>query len=358
MLDSWGPPTYRTSTSQRDADRLGGIQSVIDRTRSGFLNSIRFVFREAIGFFGVEAWWLALLCLVGCAPKPTPAPAEDSITSGSIRIVSAEETYGIAAQVASDFMTRYPEATMTVDRASSRGAVRALFAAECQLAILTRELDPDERRAAVEGGLELNGYRFARGGLMIVVHATNPIENLALEDVRRIYKGEWQDWRDAGGGRGRVTRVIQRLDADVTEAFLEQVMMGESIQAAVQTAESDSEAIAAVRRDAGSIAYVSLGAATDEVRVVRVANLRGLPYVKPNAETVHRQEYPLTRSFFAYVRADGPSLANGYITYLTSNDGQRVVRDLGLVPTNVPVRFVHRSPMMGTHSRGDSTSTP
>ena len=130
---------------------------MIDSTRSGFLDSTRFVFREAIGHLGVGACWAAALCLVGCAPKPTPKPVEDSITSGRIRVVSAAEAFEVAHRVAEDFMTRYPEAVISVDRGTSRQAVQALFAAECDLAILSRELDSDERRAAVEGELEVDG---------------------------------------------------------------------------------------------------------------------------------------------------------------------------------------------------------
>jgi phosphate transport system substrate-binding protein len=283
---------------------------------------------------------------------------EESITSGSIRIVCAGEAQGPVAAAASDFMARYPQAKIVVESGSSRTGVQELFAAECDIAVLTRELDPDEQKAAIEGGLKVEGYRFARSGLVFLVHETNPVENLALEDLRRIYRGEWRDWQQAGGGRGRVVPMIQSLESDATETFVERVMMGERIQAAVRTVPSDSAAIAAVRADAGSIAYVGLASAPSGVRVLRIANLRGLPYVRPDAETLHRLEYPLTRSFYAYVRDDVRPLANGYITHLTSIDGQRGVRDLGLVPTNVPVRFVRRAPMLSTHTRGDSVPTP
>jgi len=49
------------------------------------------------------------------------------------------------------------------------------------------------------------------------------------------------------------------------------------------------------------------------------------------------------------VRAGGAQLGNGFITFVTSGDGQALVHDYGLVPTAVPVRFVRRSPMLGTH---------
>jgi hypothetical protein len=49
------------------------------------------------------------------------------------------------------------------------------------------------------------------------------------------------------------------------------------------------------------------------------------------------------------VRAAGAKLANGLITFVTSIDGQRIVQQAGYVPTAVPVRFVRRSPLLGTH---------
>jgi ABC-type phosphate transport system substrate-binding protein len=57
----------------------------------------------------------------------------------------------------------------------------------------------------------------------------------------------------------------------------------------------------------------------------------------------------LTRFYNFYMRPRGPKAAAGFITFVTSMDGQAIVHEAGLVPTAVPVRFVRRSPMLGTH---------
>jgi hypothetical protein len=80
-----------------------------------------------------------------------------------------------------------------------------------------------------------------------------------------------------------------------------------------------------------------------------VSSLRGLPYVRPDAQTVYEGTYPASRSFSLYFRVDGAALARGFNTFVTSLDGQRIVQDAGLVPTSVPVRFVRRSPMIPSH---------
>ena len=107
--------------------------------------------------------------------------------------------------------------------------------------------------------------------------------------------------------------------------------------------------MAEVARNPMALGYVTLGARTGKVKVLRIAPLTGLPYWKPDLEAVYRDEYPLTRFYSLYIRTDGPRLANGFITYVTSREGQVVVHDQGLVPTAVPIRFVRRSPLMGGH---------
>jgi phosphate transport system substrate-binding protein len=100
-------------------------------------------------------------------------------------------------------------------------------------------------------------------------------------------------------------------------------------------------------RDA--IGFVSLAWADRGAKVLRVASARGMPYWKPDLEAVYRGEYPLTRFFNFYMRTRGRRLAGGFITFVTSRDGQKIVHDSGLVPTSVPVRFVRRSPMQSSH---------
>jgi len=184
------------------------------------------------------------------------------------------------------------------------------------------------------------------------------VENLALEDLRRIYKGDVTTWVSLGGSRASMMPVVQPPTSDVSEYFVAEALGGEDIRARAVTARSDSEVVSIVARQPGAIGYVSLGVPTQGVQVERVATLRGLPYWKPDLEAVYKGDYPLTRLFNLYVRDSGPRLANGLITFITSIDGQRIVKQQGLVPTSVPVRFVRRSPMLSTHGTGDSISTP
>ncbi len=247
------------------------------------------------------------------------------------------------------FAALYPQAGIRITAGRSRDAVRALFAADCDLAVLSRELTPEERGAAVRGGLELEGYRFAKDAVVVIVHSGSPLENLALDGLRGIYEGRIQSWSELGVPAGAIEPVFPLPESDMADFFVQQVMEGQPVRARVLTAATDSAVVATVAARPGAIGFVSLGWADRGARALRLSTLTGLPYWKPDLEAVYNGDYPLTRSLSFYVRASGPKLAHGFITYVTSHDGQKLVNESGLVPTSVPVRFVRRSPLRGAH---------
>ncbi len=271
------------------------------------------------------------------------------MTSGRIRIVCAPEARDLVVRERDAYQALYPQARIEVLTGPSREGVAALFAARCDLAVITRELTEEERDAAVRGRLELEGYRFARDGLVAVVNPGNPVMNMSVPELRAVYSGATTRWGQLAGPDRAIRPVVQGMESDVTAFFVEKVMEGEPIRARALMEDSDSAVVATVARDPDALGYVTLAWAGRGARPLRLSSLDGLPYVFPDAESVYRGAYPLTRLYNMYVRTGGPLLANGFITFVTSAPGQRIVHETGLVPTSVPVRFVRRSPLLKSH---------
>jgi len=326
-------------------------ERVVDRRRERSLDFPHFGVLGTGWRYPVRVLVLACLAagLAGCSSRRAPAPVEDSLTSGRISVVCSPEVRGILERERAVFDSLYPGATIELREGRSSEGIRALFAAECDLAAISRELEPVERSAAMRGGLELEGYRFARDGVALVVHTRNVVENVELGEVRGVFGGSITGWGALGGAGERIQPVIQAPESDIMAFFTAKVMEGEPIRAPVVYETSDSGVVAYVTRHPGAMGIVSMAWCERGVRPLRLATLKGLSYWRPDAETVHRGDYPLSRDMNLYVRPTGPALANGLITFITSRDGQAIVRDAGLVPTAVPVRFVRRSPLLGTH---------
>lgn len=320
--------------------------------RSASIHLRHFVLR-ATGRLPRPPVWLVLvlatLVLPACARQESPRKVEDSPDSGRITLVAAPELGPWASREVDAFMALYPNARIDLRTGDSREAVGELFAGRADLIAVARDLETEERSVAIQGGIELEGYRFARDGICIIVNERSRIENLAVEEIRRIYRGEVVTW-DPLGGDGRVVPVVQPVGSDLARSFVQQVLEDRDITTPSQTVANDSAAVAFVRRTPGAIAYVSLAASGFEgVRVLNVAPVIGLPFRAPDPETVYQGSYPLTRYCNLYLRAKSAPLAGGFVTFVTSSPGQKLVHESGLVPTAVPVRFVRRSPLLSTH---------
>lgn len=291
---------------------------------------------------------LAFLAIPACGPKPG-TELEDSLTSGSIRVVSSGEIADLLEKERVAFEALYPTARIKIVKATSSEAIRDLFGARADLAAITRELEPAERSAAVRGRLELEGYGFARDAIVMVVNRGNPVENMAIDGLRRVYDGRSTRWNEFGGPDQAIEPVVQKGESDLTEAFMQAVLEGKPIEARSVLTDGDEQVLAEVARRPWAIGYVSLASASRAPRTLRIASLAGLPYWSPDLEAIHERDYPLTRSLNLYVRSVGHPLAKGFVTFVTSRDGQKIVHQTGRVPTTVPVRFVRRSPLLGTH---------
>lgn len=291
----------------------------------------------------------ALLMLGSCAPRVPRNTTEDSPTSGRISIVVTPDLRSLFDREVEAFQALYPQARIEIRQGRSSEGVAALLDATASLAVIPREMLPEEKVAAQSGRIEVEGYLFARDALVMVANPSARVENVTVDEIAAIYRGEVTSWRALGGADQRIVPVVEAVTSDRTLAFVEQALGGDTLRAPSHLAENDTAAAEFVARTPGALAYVSLGTPTEGLTVLRVSKLTGMSYVSPDPQNVHEGAYPLSLPLNLYVRTQGPRLAHGFITFVTSREGQSLVHEKGRVPTAVPIRFVRRSPLQSTH---------
>jgi len=326
------------------------------------ISFVHFVFRGpgrarpvwALGV-GVRIAAALLLCsplgTAGCTRGSGVPPVEDTETSGRISIAASPDAQLLLAQEVAAFRATYPQAALELrPPESSAQVLGALLGGRADLAAAGRELENEERNMARQAGIELEGHRVAQDAICLVVPEASPIHNLTVGELRRIGLGEVRSWGAFGGHDAAIVPVLPPLASDLARAFVQRVMDGAALRAPSEIEASDSAVAARVARTPGAIGVVSLAfASAPGVRALGVSPLEGLGYVEPDMESVHAGRYPLTLYFNLFIRTRGPRLAGGFVTYVASQPGQQLVLASGRVPTAVPLRFVHRSAMLGSH---------
>lgn len=294
---------------------------------------------------------LAALILSGCQRHDAARPVEDTETSGRISIAVAPDARALMVIEAKAFTGGYPQGVLDVrDPESSGQVISALLAGHADIAATGRDLEPEERNMARQAGIELEGHKIAQDAMCLIVPEASTVHNVTVDELQRIWSADIADWGKLGGPDGRIVPVLPALSSDLARAFTQRVMDGAPMRAPSVIEASDSAVASTVARTRGAIGVVPLALARARgVRPLAIAAMPGLPYVEPDAESVHLGQYPLTHYIHLYRRTQGARLAGGFITYVMSQPGQELVLANGRIPTAVPLRFVRRSPLLGSH---------
>ncbi len=137
--------------------------------------------------------------------------------------------------------------------------------------------------------------------------------------------------------------VISREDGSGTRgAFVELLNIeeknenGEKIDKTTLYAEITNNTavmMTSVMSDRNSIGYISLGSLSDIVKPLKING------VEPSIKTIQDGSYPLSRPFLIATKKEINPLAEDFIAFILSKDGQTVVQDKGYAPIETDTDF-------------------
>jgi phosphate transport system substrate-binding protein len=220
----------------------------------------------------------------------------------------------------------------------SNTGMRDLLAGRTDIAMSSRAAFADEiaaARAMGLGNLDAADQEFviALDGLAIIVHPDNPVRQLDLADVRRLFTGEIRDWSQVGGNRGPV-RLYARDDKSGTfESFRMLVLGSETLSPRSQRHESTARLAALVADDRAAIGFVGLGG-VGPARALAIADT-GTEPMPPLVANVAVEDYLLTRRLYLYLRADASALARRFASFAVSDAAQPAVEASGFVAQTI-----------------------
>lgn len=286
------------------------------------------------------ARWTAAPVVVALAVVMGCSPVERDVTRGTLRVVGSDSAERLIRAEADTFIAYYKKARIAVEGGGTVVGLEALINREADLALLSREPSAEERAAADSVGVEIYLYKFALDGLAIIVQCDNPVYALGFDEVRRIFSGEVDDWADLGGEPGGIRVVATGVQSGAT-SFVQRLLLGAAPFAAwAERAPTTRAVVDSVAADGEAIGYASMAELDRRVKALPISPPGGGPLVALSFETVHKQQYPLVRTFYFGTRGiPTDDLVSGFVSFVTSTRGQRIVYESGFVPATVPLRI-------------------
>jgi phosphate transport system substrate-binding protein len=194
------------------------------------------------------------------------------------------------------------------------------------------------------GDMRLPGAEHVIGldGLAVIVHPSNRIAKLTVEEVAGIFSGKFVNWQQLGGENRPITLHARDAKSGTWDTFKSLVLDRQKQNLADGAAryESSNALSDQVSSDAGAIGFIGLPYVR-QARAVPVAETVSSTAFLPTFFTISTEDYPLSRRLFLYTPAQQLSpQAKDFIEFVQSDAGQNVVRQTGFVPQLISAETV------------------
>ncbi|MBB5319789.1 substrate-binding domain-containing protein [Marinobacter oulmenensis] len=171
-------------------------------------------------------------------------------------------------------------------------------------------------------------------GLAILVHPSNPIVRLSIENLARIFSGEVRNWSELGGPN-REIHLYARDNRSGTWDTFSSLVLGKAyeLHESARRYESNDQLSDDVARDPAGIGFSGLASVRDS-KLLAISD-GNAPALKPNQLTVATEDYPLSRRLFMYTLGNQTTtMASGLIEFALGQKGQDLVADSGFISQN------------------------
>lgn len=213
--------------------------------------------------------------------------------------------------------------TVTYNATGSGSGIQAVQEGRCDIGLSSRSLKDEEKAKGLEE------TTLALDGIALVVNPENPVSDLDLETISKIYTGEISNWKDVGGNDSDIVLIGREAGSGTRDGFESITYTTDKCQYR-QELTSTGDVIATVASNPNAIGYASLSAVKDSVKALKVAG------VAPSEETVKDGSYVVQRPFVLVTVKDKALSENAkkFMEFVTSKSANDIISGAGVVPAN------------------------
>ncbi len=263
--------------------------------------------------------------LVSCSTQLIPAATPTQHVT-ALRIYATTPTIPLIYNLTSTYSRLNPQISFEITTGDYGAMVRKVMSDETAY-LVTNHLDDQSPLWAAPIGQD---------GIAVIVHPDNPVTQLSTEQLRNVYQGWMQNWRDVGGRNADII-VISREDGSGTRDEFESLIMGSRrTTLTAQIAPSSAAMVQSIARQPNSIGYVSMSYLDGTVRALT------LDSAAPTLQNVYANVYPLRSIIYVAgqhePQADDPLGMHyrAFIGWMQSPDGQALISHSGYAPLLKP----------------------
>jgi phosphate transport system substrate-binding protein len=250
----------------------------------------------------------------------------NAVWAGNVEIKGSTTVLPITQKVAEAYMKEHPDVKITISGGGSGNGIKALIDGTTDIADSSRFIKDKEVKLAVENGRYPVPFAVAYDCIVPVVHLSNSIENITMEQLKDIYMGKIKNWKDIGGPDRPVVVISRDTSSGTYEVWHTKVLEKERVFPGALLQASNGAVVQAVSKNENAIGYIGLGYLEQNVKDLTVNRVRG------SEETTLNGTYPVSRPLYMFTSGWPEGDALNFINYVIHpQKGQKYVSEIGFV---------------------------
>jgi phosphate transport system substrate-binding protein len=268
------------------------------------------------------------LCILIGAIASVPAFGQ----ARNITIKGSDTLVLLGQRWAEVYMKKNPGATIQVTGGGSGVGLSALINGTTDIAESSRPMkDAEKSQLQQKRSLAVFELPVALDGLAVYVHEKNPLTELSLEQLKKIYTGAVKNWNEVGGNDERIILYGRENSSGTYAYFKEHVLENTDYYPTTQTLPGTAAVINAVSKDTRGIGYGGI-AYLKGVKALRVKKNASTPGVEPTLDNVQKNIYPISRFLYWYLAGQPKDQIKKLCDWVLSAEGQALVSEVGYYP--------------------------
>jgi len=257
-----------------------------------------------------------------------------------IQIKGSDTMVNLVGALSEKYMEFNPTEFIAITGGGSGTGISSLINGKCDIAMTSRPMKEKEITLAKSKNIEPNEFIVALDGIAVVVHPSNPVSKLTIDELASIFSGKIKNWKEVGGKDRGIVILSREVNSGTHVYFKEHVLRKNNPNSKEEFAPSSlllpsSQAIAdEVANNPDAIGYYGMGYISCGQKTIAVAKDKDSPYYEPTIENIRKGNYPISRPLYFYTNGKPKGLVKKFIDFVLSEEAKKIIIETDFVPIN------------------------
>ena len=245
-----------------------------------------------------------------------------------IKIAGSTTVLPIVQAAAEIYMDNHPDISISVRGGGSSIGIKSIIEDLIDIGNASRKVNIKEKELLNKRRNDLTETAIAKDAITIIINLENPVTNLSLYQLKAIFTGQITNWSEVGGYDTEIIVVSRDVSSGSFVVFNKVILDSLKVKDNAMMLASNNAVATMVGYTPGAIGYVGLGYVNKDLNIVSIDG------VLPTPETIMNNNYKLTRELFIYTSKAPKELAQDFINFVLSEEGQQIVEKQGYLRIN------------------------